>query len=82
MDSVEFLYSAILDIDVYSLLLWKVRLVCEQLLYFSAVPNSHEGFLRALSVASGCHMPRLQKPLPVSITVQGQPERATSVADR
>ncbi|ESO92609.1 hypothetical protein LOTGIDRAFT_120497 [Lottia gigantea] len=32
------------------------------LMYFSAVPNSHEGFLRALSVASGCHMPRLAKP--------------------
>ncbi|PVD23583.1 hypothetical protein C0Q70_16855 [Pomacea canaliculata] len=33
------------------------------LMYFSAMPNSHEGFLRALSVASGTHMPRLQKPL-------------------
>ncbi|KAK6179274.1 hypothetical protein SNE40_011674 [Patella caerulea] len=32
------------------------------LMYFSAVPNSHEGFLRALSVASGHHMPRLAKP--------------------
>ncbi|KAL8590470.1 hypothetical protein ACOMHN_011683 [Nucella lapillus] len=38
------------------------------LLYFSAVPNAHEGFLRSLSVASRCHMPRLQKPPPLSTT--------------
>ncbi len=30
-----------------------------QLLYFSVAANPHEGFLRALSVASGTHMPRL-----------------------
>ena len=29
-----------------------------QLLYFSADPDAHEGLLRALSVASGTHMPR------------------------
>lgn len=53
------------------------------LLYFSAAPNSYEGFLRALSVASNCHMPRLQKPLQQfqpSVTCT-QPERAVSVAD-
>lgn len=32
------------------------------LMYFSAAPNYHEGFLRALSVATGHHMPRLGKP--------------------
>lgn len=30
------------------------------LLYFSAAQDSYEGFLRALSVASGVHMPRLR----------------------
>lgn len=34
-----------------------------QLLYFSAVLNPYEGFLRALSVVAGTHMPRLQKPV-------------------
>ncbi|XP_076440661.1 sperm flagellar protein 2-like isoform X2 [Babylonia areolata] len=46
------------------------------LLYFSAMPNAHEGFLRALSVASNCHMPRLQKPQ--ERTAQ---ERAASASD-
>nr|KAG5711746.1 hypothetical protein BaRGS_023510 [Batillaria attramentaria] len=40
----------------------------DRLFYFSAVPNSHEGFLRALSVSAGTHMPRLQKPLMASIS--------------
>ncbi|KAH3733219.1 hypothetical protein DPMN_039644 [Dreissena polymorpha] len=34
------------------------------LLYFSASSSAHEGFLRALSVASGVHMPRIMKPAP------------------
>jgi len=51
------------------------------LLYYSAVPNSHEGFLRALSVASNCHMPRLQKPVLSQPPPTTQPDRATSVAD-
>ena len=34
-----------------------------QLLYFSATSNAQEGFMRALSVSSGTHMPRLLKPL-------------------
>lgn len=33
-----------------------------QLMYFSASCNANEGFLRALSVASGTHMPRLPRP--------------------
>ncbi|XP_059172221.1 sperm flagellar protein 2-like isoform X3 [Physella acuta] len=33
------------------------------LMYFSACPNYHEGFLHALSLACGHHMPRLGKPL-------------------
>ncbi|XP_052685294.1 sperm flagellar protein 2-like isoform X3 [Crassostrea angulata] len=32
------------------------------LMYFSASCNANEGFLRALSVASGTHMPRLPRP--------------------
>ncbi|XP_048761563.2 sperm flagellar protein 2-like isoform X3 [Ostrea edulis] len=32
------------------------------LMYFSASPNASEGFLRALSVTSGTHMPRLPRP--------------------
>lgn len=32
-----------------------------QLLYFSATGNSQEGFLRALSVAAGTHMPRIMR---------------------
>ena len=32
-----------------------------QLLYFSAASHAQEGFMRALSVASGTHMPRLPK---------------------
>lgn len=46
------------------------------LLYFCAVPNSHEGFLRALSIASGMNMPRLQK----SLLSMSSTERASSVA--
>jgi len=38
------------------------------LMYFSAAPNYHEGFLRALSVAGGQHIPRLGKP---SLTALG-----------
>ena len=30
-------------------------------MYFSVHPDPYEGFLRALSVAAGSHMPRLQK---------------------
>ncbi|XP_070194777.1 sperm flagellar protein 2-like isoform X3 [Littorina saxatilis] len=48
------------------------------LMYFSAVPNSHEGFLRALSVVSNTHMPRLQKPLPGTAAPE---ERVTSTVD-
>lgn len=32
-----------------------------QLLYFSATGSSQEGFLRALSVAAGTHMPRIMR---------------------
>ncbi|XP_076462790.1 sperm flagellar protein 2-like isoform X2 [Babylonia areolata] len=38
------------------------------LLYFSATLNPYEGFLRALSVAAGTHMPRIPKPVPPVIT--------------
>lgn len=35
-----------------------------QLLYFSIADDAFDGFLRALSVASGTHMPRVKKPKP------------------
>lgn len=41
------------------------------LMYFSVAPNYHEGFLRALSVATGKHMPRLDKPeLPTTVQLR------------
>ncbi|KAK3767112.1 hypothetical protein RRG08_017986 [Elysia crispata] len=49
------------------------------LMYFSAAANYHEGFLRALSVASGKHMPRLGKPSLVSQTTHL--ERVPSAVD-
>ena len=49
-------------------------------MYFSAAANYHEGFLRALSVASGKHMPRLGKPSLVSQTTHL--ERVSSAVDR
>ncbi|GFR65233.1 sperm flagellar 2, partial [Elysia marginata] len=49
------------------------------LMYFSAAANYHEGFLRALSVASGKHMPRLGKPSLVSQTTHL--ERVSSAVD-
>ncbi|GFO03102.1 sperm flagellar protein 2, partial [Plakobranchus ocellatus] len=49
------------------------------LMYFSAAANYHEGFLRALSVASGKHMPRLGKPSLVSQTTHL--ERISSAVD-
>ena len=33
-------------------------------MYFSANPDPYEGFLRALSVSCGTHMPRLAKKVP------------------
>ncbi|XP_071117594.1 sperm flagellar protein 2-like [Haliotis cracherodii] len=51
------------------------------LMYFSAVPNSHEGFLRALTVAAGTHMPRLEKPvIPVS-TTPANPDRLKNLEE-
>ncbi|CAG5136743.1 unnamed protein product, partial [Candidula unifasciata] len=41
------------------------------LMYFSVAANYHEGFLRALSVAMGKHMPRLDKPeLPATVQLK------------
>ncbi|KAL8583785.1 hypothetical protein ACOMHN_036420 [Nucella lapillus] len=40
------------------------------LLYFSAAPNPYEGFLRALSVMTGCHMPRIPKPVTSSTSTE------------
>ena len=50
-----------------------------QLMYFSAAPNYHEGFLRALSVTGNQHMPRLGKP---SLTAHVFGDRAASAMDR
>ncbi|BFZ00141.1 hypothetical protein BsWGS_03180 [Bradybaena similaris] len=41
------------------------------LMYFSMAANYHEGFLRALSVATGKHMPRLDQPvLPATVPLR------------
>lgn len=54
----------------FSYFVVKPIIFLQQLLYFSAHPYTQEGFLRALSVASGHHMPRLGKldPRPPSVT--------------
>ncbi|XP_060552949.1 sperm flagellar protein 2-like isoform X2 [Ruditapes philippinarum] len=44
------------------------------LLYFSATSNAQEGLMRALSVASGTHMPRLLKPFTKSDSVINSPD--------
>lgn len=38
-----------------------------QLLYFSLSLDPNDGFLRALSIASGKHMPRLPGKMPIHI---------------
>ena len=40
---------------------FKYSIFVFQLLYFSAASHAQEGFMRALSVASGIHMPRIPK---------------------
>ncbi|XP_005100478.1 sperm flagellar protein 2 isoform X2 [Aplysia californica] len=50
------------------------------LMYFSAAPNYHEGFLRALSVTGGQHIPRLGKPSLTSLATQ-LGERVPSIVD-
>lgn len=44
------------------------------LLYFSAASNPQEGFMRALSVASGTHMPRILKPVAKAESVVNSPD--------
>ena len=47
-----------------------------KLLYFSVAPDPYDGLLRALSVASGTHMPRLSNK---KILIK-KPSRPTSEA--
>ncbi|XP_053393746.1 sperm flagellar protein 2-like isoform X2 [Mercenaria mercenaria] len=44
------------------------------LLYFSATRNAQEGLMRALSVASGTHMPRILKPITKADSVVNSPD--------
>ena len=51
-----------------------------QLLYFSIAEDPYEGFLRALSVASGTHMPRVPGPRSAAAKASSRPLSQASLA--